>query len=110
MHTASYCASRVCHVVGSSRSDVLPKIRWAAWRPSSRLVAVGAKKTTTYPCGLVSGAPGDANGAPHPDPSAYAKKFSGKYSHRLVNGGIGHNLPQEAPRAFADAVIDVDRL
>src|SRR6476646_7700903 len=52
---------------------------------------------------------GDANGAPHPDPSAYAKKFSGKYSHRTVEGGIGHNLPQEAPEAFARAVIDVDR-
>jgi len=50
---------------------------------------------------------GDANGAPHPDPSAYAKKFSGKYAHRLITGGIGHNLPQEAPQAFADAVIDV---
>ena len=48
---------------------------------------------------------GDANGAPHLDPSAYAAKFSGKYSHRVVTGGIGHNLPQEAPRAFADAVI-----
>jgi pimeloyl-ACP methyl ester carboxylesterase len=52
---------------------------------------------------------GDANGAPHLDASAYAKKFSGKYSHRLVAGGIGHNLPQEAPQAFAQAVIDVDR-
>ena len=51
---------------------------------------------------------GDANGAPHPDPSAYAKKFSGKYSHRLIKGGIGHNLPQEAPGAFADAVVEVD--
>jgi pimeloyl-ACP methyl ester carboxylesterase len=51
---------------------------------------------------------GDANGAPHPDPSAYAKKFSGRYSHRTINGGIGHNLPQEAPMAFAQAVIDVD--
>ncbi|MBX9825959.1 MAG: alpha/beta hydrolase [Xanthobacteraceae bacterium] len=50
---------------------------------------------------------GDANGAPHPDPSVYAKKFSGKYSHRLIKGGIGHNLPQEAPRDFAQAVIDV---
>jgi pimeloyl-ACP methyl ester carboxylesterase len=50
---------------------------------------------------------GDANGAPHPDPSTYAKKFSGKYSHRLIEGGIGHNLPQEAPQAFAEAVIDV---
>jgi pimeloyl-ACP methyl ester carboxylesterase len=51
---------------------------------------------------------GDANGAPHPEPSAYATKFSGKYSHRTIEGGIGHNLPQEAPQAFAKAVIDVD--
>jgi pimeloyl-ACP methyl ester carboxylesterase len=51
---------------------------------------------------------GDANGAPHPEPSSYAKKFSGKYSHRLIKDGIGHNLPQEAPRAFAQAVLDVD--
>ncbi|WP_118178697.1 alpha/beta fold hydrolase [Paraburkholderia phosphatilytica] len=50
---------------------------------------------------------GDANGAPHPQPSAYASKFTGKYAHRTLTGGIGHNLPQEAPRAFADAVIDV---
>jgi pimeloyl-ACP methyl ester carboxylesterase len=53
---------------------------------------------------------GDANGAPHPDPAAYAKKFTGKYEHRNIGGGIGHNLPQEAPKAFADAVIDVARL
>jgi pimeloyl-ACP methyl ester carboxylesterase len=52
---------------------------------------------------------GDANGAPHPDPSVYAKKFSGKYEHRTIAGGIGHNLPQEAPQAFAEAVIDVAR-
>src|ERR1700681_2123920 len=51
---------------------------------------------------------GDANGAPHLDPSAYAKKFSGKYAHRTITGGIGHNLPQEAPQAFAQAVVDVD--
>ena len=51
---------------------------------------------------------GDANGAPHPDPNAYARKFSGKYAHRLIKGGIGHNLPQEAPQAFAEAVIDAD--
>ena len=50
---------------------------------------------------------GDANGAPHPDPSSYAKKFSGPYTHRLVRDGIGHNLPQEAPKAFADAVLEV---
>jgi pimeloyl-ACP methyl ester carboxylesterase len=53
---------------------------------------------------------GDANGAPHPDPGAYAKRFSGKYEHRMVPGGIGHNLPQEAPGAFAKAIIDADRL
>jgi pimeloyl-ACP methyl ester carboxylesterase len=51
---------------------------------------------------------GDANGAPHPDASAYGRKFSGKYSHRIIQGGIGHNPPQEAPQAFAKAVIDVD--
>ena len=52
---------------------------------------------------------GDANGAPHADAHSYAGKFSGKYGHRVITGGIGHNLPQEAPQAFAKAVIDVDR-
>ena len=52
---------------------------------------------------------GDANGAFHPPPNAYAGKFSGPYEHRLITGGIGHNLPQEAPEAFAEAIIDVDR-
>ncbi len=52
---------------------------------------------------------GDANGAPHPQPEAYARKFTGPYEHRLITGGIGHNLPQEAPEAFAKAVMDVDR-
>ena len=51
---------------------------------------------------------GDANGAPHPEPSSYTKKFSGKYSHRTITGGVGHHLPQEAPQAFAQAVVDVD--
>jgi pimeloyl-ACP methyl ester carboxylesterase len=51
---------------------------------------------------------GDANGAPHPDPSSYAKKFSGKYANRIVTGGVGHNLPQEAPQEFAKAVVEVD--
>jgi pimeloyl-ACP methyl ester carboxylesterase len=50
---------------------------------------------------------GDANGAPHPDPGAYAARFTGRYEHRTVAGGVGHNLPQEAPRAFADAVLEV---
>ena len=52
---------------------------------------------------------GDDNGAPHPEPAAYAKRFTGKYQHRNISGGIGHNLPQEAPQAFAQAVIDVDK-
>ncbi len=52
---------------------------------------------------------GDANGAAHPEPSAYANKFTGNYSHRTIGHGIGHNLPQEAPQAFAEAVIDTDR-
>jgi pimeloyl-ACP methyl ester carboxylesterase len=51
---------------------------------------------------------GDANGAPHPDASSYARKFSGKYAHRIIPGGVGHNLPQEAPQAFAQAIVDVD--
>jgi pimeloyl-ACP methyl ester carboxylesterase len=53
---------------------------------------------------------GDANGAPHPEPNSYANKFSGKYAHRTLTGGIGHNLPQEAPREFAQAVVDVAEL
>jgi len=51
---------------------------------------------------------GDANGAPHPDASSYAGKFSGRYAHRIITGGVGHNLPQEAPQAFAQAIVDVD--
>jgi pimeloyl-ACP methyl ester carboxylesterase len=51
---------------------------------------------------------GDANGAPHPDAGAYAAKFSGRYKHQVITGGIGHNLPQEAPQAFAAAIAEVD--
>jgi pimeloyl-ACP methyl ester carboxylesterase len=51
---------------------------------------------------------GDANGAPHPDPSAYVTKFSGKYLHRTISGGVGHNLPQEAPATFVEAIMEVD--
>ena len=52
---------------------------------------------------------GDANGAPHLEPGAYAKKFTGKYEHRTITGGIGHNLPQEAPQAFAQAIVDASQ-
>ncbi|MDF9752792.1 alpha/beta hydrolase [Arthrobacter sp. ES3-54] len=51
---------------------------------------------------------GDANGAPHPDPSAYPAKFTGQYTHRTLSGGVGHNLPQEAPEAFIEAIIEAD--
>jgi pimeloyl-ACP methyl ester carboxylesterase len=51
---------------------------------------------------------GDANGAPHPEPAAYASRFTGKYLHRTLAGGVGHNLPQEAPQPFVDAVLEVD--
>ena len=50
---------------------------------------------------------GDANGAPHPESTAYRAKFTGRYEHRTITGGVGHNLPQEAPREFAQAVLDV---
>jgi pimeloyl-ACP methyl ester carboxylesterase len=53
---------------------------------------------------------GDANGAPHPEPSAYTTKFGGKYTHRTITGGIGHNLPQEAPEQFVEAVMEADRV
>ena len=53
---------------------------------------------------------GDANGAPHPAPDAYAGKFAAKYEHRTIGGGVGHNLPQEAPHAFVEAVTDADAL
>jgi pimeloyl-ACP methyl ester carboxylesterase len=51
---------------------------------------------------------GDANGAPHPEPAAFATKFSGKYTHRTISGGVGHNLPQEAPKSFVEAILEVD--
>jgi pimeloyl-ACP methyl ester carboxylesterase len=53
---------------------------------------------------------GDANGAPHPEPGSYAGRFTGKYLHRTISGGIGHNFPQEAPQAFAEAVVDAEHL
>ena len=79
---------------GESQFDVLEK----------RLAAAPAITVPTITMG------GDANGAPHPEPSAYAKKFTGKYQHRNIGGGIGHNLPQEAPKAFVQAMLDVARL
>jgi pimeloyl-ACP methyl ester carboxylesterase len=53
---------------------------------------------------------GDANGAIHAPAAAYRARFSGKYEHRDLTGGVGHNLPQEAPHAFAEAILAVDSL
>jgi pimeloyl-ACP methyl ester carboxylesterase len=81
-------------------------------------LAAGEARYDDYERKLAAGPPiavptitmeGDANGAPHADPKAYAGKFSGRYAHRLISGGIGHNLPQEAPKDFADAVLAVMR-
>lgn len=73
--------------------------------------AVEAKLATAPPVTIPSiTMEGDANGAPYPEPAAYRPKFSGPYAHRLITGGIGHNLPQEAPTAFAQAVLDAARL
>jgi pimeloyl-ACP methyl ester carboxylesterase len=80
-------------------------------------VADGEREYDAFETQLATGPPisvptitleGDANGAPHPEPSAYASKFSGKYTHRTISGGIGHNLPAEAPQQFVDALIEVD--
>jgi pimeloyl-ACP methyl ester carboxylesterase len=68
---------------------------------------LAASPTITVPTITMEG---DANGAPHPEPASYASKFTGKYEHRTITGGIGHNLPQEAPQAFAQALIDVAKI
>jgi pimeloyl-ACP methyl ester carboxylesterase len=86
--------------------------RWyLSLEPGERKYDGLEKKIATYPtiaCPTIT-LEGDANGALHADPSAYAKKYVGWYEHRTITGGIGHNLPQEAPAAFAKAIIDVDR-
>lgn len=76
--------------------------RYDAWE--NKLASASSLSTPTITL------EGDANGAPHPDPRSYAQKFTGRYEHRQVSGGIGHNLPQEAPEAFAKAIQDVTRL
>jgi pimeloyl-ACP methyl ester carboxylesterase len=70
------------------------------------------KKLATFPAISVPTITmeGDANGAPHPPAEAYRKRFTGKYEYRLISGGIGHNLPQEAPQAFTKAVVDAGHL
>jgi hypothetical protein len=78
---------------------------------SSALVEASASHFRCSPNSRHTDASRDANGAPHfPDDSPYRKKFTGKYDYRISKGGIGHNLPQEAPHDFAQAIIDVDKL
>jgi pimeloyl-ACP methyl ester carboxylesterase len=90
----------------------LDNYRWyLGLEPGERKYDALEQKIATFPtiaCPTIT-LEGDANGAAHAPPSAYAKKYVGKYEHRDLTGGIGHNLPQEAPAAFAKAIIDVDR-
>jgi len=76
--------------------------------PAGAFAAFGASAQTAISVPTIT-LEGDANGAPHPEPSAYAKKFSGRYEHRQASGGIGHNPPQEPPEVFAKALMDVAR-
>jgi pimeloyl-ACP methyl ester carboxylesterase len=80
------------------------------WRPGESAYDTLEAKLATSPAIAVPTITleGDANGAPHPEPAAYAAKSIGKYAHRRIDGGVGDNLPQEAPQAFADAIIEVD--
>ena len=84
----------------------------ARGRQQDPLLAPALSLRTRPNRGVLASLPRDRHrellGAPHPDAGVYAKKFSGKYSHKLLTGGIGHNLPQETPKAFADAIIEVD--
>ena len=75
--------------------------------PRSSSCTAGRTTYTAMPMPAIT-LEGDANGAPHPDAASYRNKFSGKYEYRLITGGVGHNLPQEAPQAFAQAVIDAN--
>jgi pimeloyl-ACP methyl ester carboxylesterase len=90
----------------------LSNYRWyLGLEPGERKYDGLEKKIATFPtiaCPTIT-LEGDANGAAHADPTAYAKKYVGTYEHRNITGGIGHNLPQEAPAAFAKAIIDVER-
>ena len=89
---------------------VIHNYRWrlglAAARHATTRWSSGLPQVPSSPYKLFT-LEGDANGVPHPDSSAYRGKFTGKYEHRLITGGVGHNLPREAPQAFAQAVVDV---
>jgi pimeloyl-ACP methyl ester carboxylesterase len=100
------------YLIGSQESGKMPlpptaELQW--WYQFYFATERGRKRLAESPVVAVPTITleGDANGAPHPDASSYARKFSGKYTHRVIQGGIGHNLPQEAPQAFAQAVVDV---
>ena len=114
----------VCGVDATEAANAVIAQKLAASAPAApaaipAIPAIPAVLTVPPPTAAAEGGPkisiptitmeGDANGAPHPEASAYAAKFSGRYEHRTISGGIGHNLPQEAPEAFAQAILDVDR-
>lgn len=110
---ATYDASAASFVNPDHVAIVVHNYRWRLG------LAEGERQYDAAEARLAAGPPvtipaitmeGDANGAPHPDPAAYRAKFAGPYEHRLITGGIGHNLPQEAPVAFAKAVLDAGRM
>ena len=89
---------------------VIHNYRWrlglADGEPGTTTPSLGSPRRPTIAVPTIT-LEGDANGAPHPEPAAYAAKFAGTYTHRTIGGGVGHNLPQEAPEAFADAVVEL---
>jgi len=110
---ATYDASAASFVNPDHVAIVIHNYRWRLG------LAEGERQYDAVEARLAAGPPvtipaitmeGDANGAPHPDPALYRAKFAGPYEHRLIAGGIGHNLPQEAPVAFAKAVLDAGRM
>ncbi|MDB5724946.1 MAG: uncharacterized protein JWQ16_1700 [Novosphingobium sp.] len=110
---ASYDRSAASFVNPDHVAIVIHNYRWRLGlvQGEPRYDAVEARLATAPPVTIPSiTMEGDANGAPHPDPSQYRARFTGPYEHRLISGGIGHNLPQEAPAAFANAVFDVAKL
>ena len=110
---ATYDASAVSFINPDHVAIVIHNYRWRLG------LAEGERQYDATEARLAVGPPvtipaitmeGDANGAPHPEPAAYRAKFAAAYEHRLITGGIGHNLPQEAPAAFAKAILDADRM
>ncbi len=104
-----YRAWRVCQVVGSSRSVVLPKIRAAACCPASRLAFEGARKTSRYPCGFVSGWP-TARSPPVPSRACLPRPAVPRTRARRAAAGRGGSARSLARRSCRSRTEQVDSL